>query len=114
MYLLLRWLLFALIIMFIAWLIPGITVSGVWSALLAVVIIGLVNIFIRPLLTFITLPINILTLGLFTFVVNALLFMLAGYITPGFEVSNFLNALLGSLLLAIFSIPINKIGDSNF
>jgi len=114
MYLIIRWILFALIIMFIAWLLPGITVSGMWSALLAVVIIGFVNIFIRPILTFVTLPINILTLGLFTFVVNALLFMLAGYITPGVEVDGFLSALLGSLLLAVFSIPINKIGDSNF
>lgn len=114
MYLIIRWFLFALIIMFIAWLLPGITVSSIWSALLAVVIIGFVNIFIKPLLTFITLPVNILTLGLFTFIVNALLFMLAGYITPGVEVANFLSALLGSLLLAIFSAPINRIGDSNF
>lgn len=105
----LRWIAYSLAIMFIAWLIPGISVSSIWVALMVVVIMGLINIFLRPLLTFISLPINILTLGLFTFVLNALLFMLAGYITPGFFVDGFWSALFGSLILSVLSIPINKI-----
>lgn len=109
----LRWIAYSLAIMLIAWIIPGISVSSFLAALLVVVIMGLLNIFLRPLLTFITLPINFLTLGLFSFILNALLFMLAGYLAPGFTVSGFWSALLGSLLLSILSIPINKIGDNS-
>ena len=112
MFMLLRWFLFALVIMLIAWILPGISVSSIWTALVVVLIIGLINIFIKPILTFITLPINVLTLGLFSLVVNALLFMLVGYLSPGFSVDGFWNALWGSLILAVLSWPINKIGDN--
>ena len=111
MTMILRWIAYSLAIMLIAWIIPGISVSSFLAALLVIVIMGLINIFVRPILTFITLPINFLTLGLFTFVLNALLFMLAGYIAPGFSVNGFWSALLGSLLLSVLSIPINRIGD---
>lgn len=109
MILLLRWLLFALAIMLTAWLIPGIEVASFPSALLVAVIMALINIFIRPLIVFITLPINLLTLGLFTLVINALLFMLAGYIAPGFAVDGFLSAFLGSIVLAFLGLIINNI-----
>ena len=107
--LLIRWVLFALAIIFVGWLVPGITVENFISAMLVCVILALINTFVKPLLQFISLPINIITLGLFTFVINALLLWLAGYITPGFEVDGFLSALLGSIILAILSIGINKI-----
>lgn len=110
MMMILRWIGFALAIMLTAWIIPGISVENFVSALLVAVIIGLINVFIRPILMFITLPINVLTLGLFALVVNALLLMLAGYIAPGFEVDGFLSALLGSILLSIFSVALNSIG----
>lgn len=113
LYTLLRWLLYSLVILFIAWLIPGISVSGIQSALIAILIIGLINAIIKPLLYLITLPINLLTLGLFSFVLNALLFMLAGYLTPGFNVEGFFSALLGSLILSALSVPINKIGAND-
>ena len=106
-----RWILSALLIMFIAWLVPGITVSNYLSAMFAVVIIALVNIFIKPLIVFISFPINFLTVGLFGFVINALLFMLAGKITPGLEVESFWSALLGSLLLSVFTPIIADITD---
>lgn len=109
LYTLLRWLLYSLVILFIAWLIPGISVSGIQSALIAIVIIGLINAILKPLVYLITLPINLLTLGLFSLVINALLFMLAGYLTPGFNVEGFWSALLGSLILSALSVPINKI-----
>ena len=105
----LRWLVYALAITFIAWIIPGITVENYLSALLVAVDIGLINTFVKPLLEFISMPLNFLTLGLFTFVINALLFMLAGAITPGFVVSGFLSALLGSILLSLLAGLINKI-----
>lgn len=109
LYTLLRWFLYSLIILFIAWLIPGISVTGIGSALIAIVIIGLINAVLKPLVYLITLPINILTLGLFSLIINAFLFMLAGWLTPGFTVEGFWSALLGSHILSVLSIPINKI-----
>ena len=109
MILLLRWILFALEIMFTAWLIPGIEVDGFKSALLVVVIMALINIFIKPLLVLITLPINLLTLGLFIFVINALLLLLLGRIAPGFEVDGFLSAFLGSVVISFLGALISSI-----
>ena len=73
------------------------------------IIIALINTFIKPLLQLITLPINILTLGLFSLVINALMLMLAGWIAPGFEVEGFLSALFGSLLLSLFTLGVSRI-----
>ena len=109
MALFLRWLLYTLALIFTSWVVPGIEVSSFLNAMFVVVIIALVNTFIKPLLQIITLPINILTLGLFSFVINALLLMLAGYITPGFEVEGFLSALLGSIVLSLFALGISRI-----
>lgn len=109
MILLLRWLLFALAIIFVAWLVPGIYVDNFQSAMLVIVIIALINIFIRPLIVLITLPINILTLGIFGLVINALLFMLAGYLAPGFGVDGFLSAFLGSIVLSFLGLVINMV-----
>ncbi len=109
MILLLRWILFTLAIMFVAWLVPGIGVENFQSAMLVTVIMALINIFIRPLIVFITLPINILTLGIFTLVINALLFMLAGYLAPGFFVDGFLPAFLGSVVLSFLGLIINMV-----
>ena len=109
MALFLRWLLYTLALIFTSWVVPGIEVSSFLNAMFVVVIIALINTFIKPLLQIITLPINILTLGLFSLVINALLLMLAGYITPGFEVEGFLSALFGSLLLSLFALGISRI-----
>ena len=77
--------------------------------MLVTVIIALINIFIRPLIVFITLPINILTLGIFTLVINALLLMLAGYLAPGVDVEGFLSAFIGSVVLAFLGLIINMV-----
>lgn len=106
--LILRWILFALALLFIAWLIPGIHIGSFQAALLAAFVIGLVNIFIRPLFVILTLPITILTLGIFIFIINALLFLLVAHVVPGFEVDGFFSALLGSILLSIISLFINS------
>ncbi len=105
----LKWLVFALIIMFVGWIIPGFDVQNIWAALIAVVVIALINAFIKPLILLLTLPINILTLGIFTLVINALLFMFAAYLVPGINVDGFWSALLASLLISIFSIGLSKI-----
>lgn len=107
--LLLRLIIYAALIVFIAWIVPGISVANFLSAIIVCIIIALINTFIKPILQVITLPVNILTLGLFSFILNALLFMLAGYIAPGFHVENFLSAIIGSILLAIFAPFVSKI-----
>ena len=106
---LLRWVLFALAIILTAWIIPGIRVENFLSAMFVCIILALINTFIKPLLQVITLPINVMTLGIFSLVLNALLLMLAGWITPGFEVDGFLNALFGSILLSLFAMGIEKV-----
>ena len=104
---LLKWIALALAIMFTAWIIPGISISSFGTALIASVVIALVNVFIKPILVFLTLPINILTLGIFILVINALLFMFVAYLVPGVEVDGFWSAFLGALILSILSIGIS-------
>jgi len=99
--LILKWFISAATILLASYLIPGVKISGLWSALILVLILGFLNATIKPLLILLTLPINILTLGLFTFVINALVVLLASTIVKGFEVGGFLNALLFSLFLVI-------------
>lgn len=107
--LIIRWILFAVALLFIAWLVPGISIDGFRAALLVSLVIGIVNVLIRPILVAITIPITILTLGIFIFILNALLFLFIGHIVPGFHVDGFLSALLGSILLSIISTFINNI-----
>lgn len=109
LFLVIRWILYSLALMFVAWVVPGIRLAGFMPAFWAALVIGIVNICIRPLLLLLTLPINILTLGLFTFVINALMFLLVAKLVPGFAVEGFLPALLGSLLLAVISVFINRL-----
>lgn len=105
----LKWLGLSLGLMFIGWLVPGITISNFVTALIATVVISLINIFIKPALVFLTLPINILTLGLFILVINALLFMFVAYLVPGVKVDGFWNAFLGAILLSIIALGISWI-----
>ena len=107
--LLIRWILYAAGLIFTAWIIPGIEINTVWTAMFACVIIALINTFIKPVLNLITLPINIITIGLFSLILNALLFMLAGWITPGVEIDGFLSALLGSVVFSVCSLIISKL-----
>ena len=106
---LVRWVLFSLLIIFVSWIIPGIEVENFLSAMLVCVILALINTFIIPFIQLISLPVTIITLGLFSFVINALMLMLAGWVTPGFEVEGFISALLGSLLLSLFALGVSKI-----
>ena len=107
MVLLLKWLALSLIILFVGWVVPGITISSFVTALIASIVIALVNLVIKPILVLLTLPINILTLGLFILVINALLFMFVAYLVPGVEVDGFWSAFLRALILSILSIVIS-------
>lgn len=106
---LIRWVLFAGALLFTAWLVPGISFAGLSTAFLAAFVMGIVNIFIRPIILIFTLPLNLLTLGLFTFVINALMFLLIAKLVVGFMVTGFLAALLGSIVLSVLSIFINRL-----
>lgn len=103
MTLLIQWLIYAVAIIITAYLLPGVRLSGFFAALVTALVLGLVNTFIKPLLLLLTLPLNILTLGLFTFVINALLIMLTSSVVPGFTVTGFGWALLFSLVLSIIN-----------
>ena len=106
---LLRWLLNALVLFFVANVVPGISFSSFWSALITSLIFGLINALVRPLVILLTLPINILTLGIFTLIINAMMFWLAGTIVKGFEVADFAAAFWGALLYWIIAFIINYI-----
>ena len=103
MKLLLVWLINAVALMAVAYLLPGISVDSFVTALIAALVLGLVNAVIRPLLVILTLPVTVLTLGLFIFVINGLLFWFVGSFISGFVVSGFLPALLGAILYSIVS-----------
>ena len=98
-----RWLVQTAAITFAAYLLEGIHVEGFFSAFFAAVILGILNAFFRPILIIITLPVNILTFGLFTFVINALLLMMVSGVIPGFEVHGFWPAVFGSLIISLVS-----------
>lgn len=91
--------------------VPGIEVDGYGTAVFAALVLAVINLIIRPLILFMTLPINILTLGLFTFVINALLFWGASYFIDGFDVDGFIAAFLGALILTVASWITNAILD---
>jgi len=99
MQLLLRWILNALALLLVTRVVPGVTVDSFYSALVIALVLGVVNALVRPILIFLTLPINVLTLGLFTFVINGLLFWFVSTIVKGFEVSGFAAAFWGALTL---------------
>lgn len=109
MRLLLKWLIMAASIIIAAYFIPGVRVGSFLSALWVALFLGIVNILIRPILILITLPINILTLGLFTFVINAALILLASSVIKGFEVAGFWWALLYSVVLSVVNSLLNLI-----
>lgn len=97
-----HWFIAALAIGIAAYIVPGVSIT-VAGTLIAAVVLGALNLFIRPILLVLTLPINILTLGLFSLVINALLVMLASYLVPGFFIAGFWTALLFALVLAIIN-----------
>ncbi len=101
--LLIRWLMLTVAILAAAYLLPGIEVAGIFSAFFAAAILGILNALLRPLLLLLTLPLNILTLGLFTFVINALMLMMASGVIAGFHVGGFWYAVLGSLVIGLIS-----------
>lgn len=104
---LIKWVFLALALLLVDAIVPGFKLNSFFSALMAVFIIGILNIFLKPILNLVALPITIITFGLFTLVINTVLFMLASAIVPGFVISGFLSALIASTLFSVFSMLIN-------
>ena len=107
MKMLVRWLLLAAALLLVAHIYPGVTVRSFGAAMVAALVIGLFNTLLRPVLVLLTLPVTLVTLGLFLFIINALMFYFAASVLNGFEVSGFGAALIGSLIYSACGIVID-------
>jgi putative membrane protein len=99
-----RWIINAAALLLVAYLYPGVTVESFWAAVVAALVLGLVNAVLRPILVILTLPVTLLTLGLFIFVINAALFWLVANIVQGFGVTGFGAAFIGSILYSVITL----------
>jgi putative membrane protein len=108
MKLLAKWLLSAAALLAVAYLYSGVQIQSYSSALIAALVIGLLNSVLRPILVILTLPVTVVTLGLFLFVINALMFWAAASLLAGFNVSGFAAALIGSLIYSLLAIVIDS------
>lgn len=107
MKIILRWFLLAAALLLVAHLYPGVEVSTFTSAMIAALVLGLLNTLLRPLLVILTLPVTLLTLGLFLFIINALMFQFAAELLPGLSVTGFGAALIGSLIYSLCGVVID-------
>ncbi|HJX46184.1 MAG TPA: phage holin family protein [Patescibacteria group bacterium] len=95
----------------VAYLVPGFVLSGLWPAIVAAIVIGVVNTFIRPILQIIALPISLITFGISAFLINVALLYMVSFIVPGFRIANFLTAIIASIVLALVSWFLNKLAS---
>ena len=105
----LRWLTLTLAILLASYLLSGIQVSGFWAAVGAAAMLGILNAFFRPIALILTLPINILTFGLFTFIINAVMLKMASGVISGFHVEGFWTAIFGALVISLVSFALNSL-----
>ena len=112
-----RLIIVALAILAIAYILPGIeihsglTFQGFTTALIAALILGVINALLKPIVKILTLPINILTLGLFTFVINAFMLVIVDWIVPGFKILDFFSAFIGAFLISVVSAIASRATD---
>lgn len=114
MKMLVRWLLLAAALLLVAYLYPGVAVKSFGAAMVAALVLGLLNTVVRPLLVLLTLPVTLLTLGLFLFVINAVMFWAAASVLEGFSVSGFGAALVGSLIYSLCGMVIDTAMEQIF
>lgn len=113
MSLILLWFINALALLLVAYLLPGVHVAGFGAALIAAIVLGLVNTLIRPVLVVLTIPITLVTVGLFLLVINGLMFWLVGSILKDFAVDGFWWAMLGAIIYSVISTIMSSILISN-
>ena len=109
MRIIIRWCINALALLAVAYLYSGVQVDGIMAALIAALVLGLANAIIRPVLILLTLPVTLLTMGLFIFVINAFLFWFVAEVVSGFNVAGFMAALIGSLMYSVITLIVNAI-----
>lgn len=109
---LIKLLISAVVVILTAWITPGVQIRSFWSAIVVALVLALLNIFLRPIMIVLTIPITIMTLGLFLFIINAFIVYVAGKIVSGFKVDGFGWALLFSLFLSIISYIFGENGTS--
>lgn len=107
--LVLKWALNSFALFFVMKLIPGIQIDHFQHLLLATLVIGLLNVFLKPIIVLLTLPVTVLTLGLFTLVINGVIFYLAAHLVPGFHVAGFGSAFVAAFLFSLFSFVLNML-----
>lgn len=112
--LLAKWVLSAAALLFVAYIYSGVQVQSFGAAMIAALVIGLLNAIVRPILVVLTLPVTIVTLGLFLFIINALMFWAAASVLGGFHVQGFVAALIGSLIYTVLGIVIESALESLF
>jgi putative membrane protein len=105
----LKWALNSFALFFVMKLIPGIHIDQFEHLLLATLVIGLLNVFLRPVIILLTLPVTVMTLGLFTLVINGLIFYMAAHLVPGFHVTGFGAAFLAAFFFSLFSFVLNML-----
>jgi putative membrane protein len=103
-----KWIVNALIIIVAAYLLPGVHVMNFWTALVLALVMGVLNVLVKPLLVILTLPITLVTFGLFLLVINALMVLLASHLVPGFTVDGFWWALLFSIVVSLINLVLPK------
>lgn len=109
---LIKLLISAVVIILTAWITPGVQIRSFWSAIVVALVLALLNIFLKPIMIVLTIPITIMTLGLFLFIINALIIYMAGKMVSGFKVNSFGGALLFSLILSVISYVFAENGPS--
>jgi putative membrane protein len=112
--LLVKWLLSAAALLFVAYVYSGVQVSSFGAAMIAAFVIGLLNTVVRPILVVLTLPVTVVTLGLFLFIINALMFWAASGLLGGFHVRDFTAALIGSLIYSLLGVVVESALESLF
>ncbi|MES2632611.1 MAG: phage holin family protein [Pseudomonadota bacterium] len=114
MKLIVKWLLSASALLLVAYVYDGVVITSFGAAMLAALVIGLLNTFVRPILVLLTLPVTVVTLGLFLFVINALMFWAASGLLDGFQVRGFVAALIGSLIYTLIGVVVESALESLF
>ena len=101
----------AMALLIVGYLVPGFTLASFWTAVIAAVVIGIVNTLIKPIFQLIALPVSILTFGIAAFLINVLLLWGSSKLVPGFEIASFSSALIGSIVLSVISWFLNKLAS---
>ena len=108
--LLIRWLMSALALLIVTWLVPGFSYDSIVTIAIAALILGLLNVIVRPILVLLTLPITVITLGLFLLIINALMLEATSWLVPGFQIRHFGWSIVGALVLSLVTIVTDRIG----